>query len=158
MRKLTRLIMALLAFALAATAQSPAQNWNSVKTLPVGTTIRISVGSRIVNGDVQSVTDDSLAVNSGRGQEMFMRQEVTRVAVKKKGHRLRNSMIGLGIGTGAGIGIGLGVGHANDCRSGFLCGIDTAAGGAVGGAIGLVGGTIVGALLPTGGWREVYKQ
>jgi hypothetical protein len=158
MIKVMSAIVVFLAFSFAAVAQSPAQNWNSVKTLPVGTAIRISVGSRIVNGDVQSVADDSLAVNSGKGQEMFMRQEVTRLAVKKKGHRLRNSMIGLGIGTGAGIGIGLGVGHANDCSSGFLCGIDTAAGGALGGAIGLVGGTIVGALWPTGGWREVYKQ
>jgi hypothetical protein len=157
MIKLARVVAVLLVFALAA-AQSSAQNWNSVKTLPVGTTIRISVGSRTVGGEVQSVTDDSLAVNSGKGQEMFTRQVITLVSMKKKGHRLRNSMIGLGIGTGAGIGIGLGVGHANDCSSGFLCGIDTAAGGALGGAIGLVGGAVVGALIPTGGWREVYKQ
>ena len=158
MIKLARVVAVLLVFALAAAAQSPAQNWNSVKTLPVGTTIRISVGSRTVGGDVQSVTDDSLTVNSGKGQEMFTRQEITLVSIKMKGHRLRNSMIGLGIGTGAGIGIGLGVGHANDCSSGFLCGIDTAAGGALGGAIGLVGGAVVGALIPAGGWRDVYKK
>ena len=49
--------------------------------------MRISVGSRTVNGQVRSVADDSLAVDSGKGQEMFRRQEVLRVSVKKQSHR-----------------------------------------------------------------------
>lgn len=158
MTKLIRALAILQVFALAAAAQAPAQNWNNVKALTVGTQVRIAVGSRTVNGDLQSVTDDSLAVNSGKGQEMFTRQEVKQVSTKKMGHRLRNTLLGLGIGTGAGVGTGVAIGHAHDCGTGFLCGVNTIAGGALGGAIGLVGGTIIGAVIPTGGWREVYKQ
>ena len=156
--KLTRAVAGVLVFAVTAAAQSPAQNWNNVKALSVGTSVRISVGSRTVTGQVQRVTDDSLVVDSGKGQEMFTRQEVMRVSRKTKSHRLRNTLLGLGIGTGAGIGIGVGVGRANDCSSGFLCGLNTAAGGALGGAIGLVGGTVIGAVIPTGSWQEVYQR
>jgi len=146
----------LFVFALAAAAQSPAQNWNSVKTLSVGTSVRISVGSRTVSGQVQGVTDDSLAVDSGKGQEMFTRQEVVRVSVKKKGHRGRNTLIGLG--AGAAIGVVAGVASHQDC-TGFCVvyltrGQDAGFGAILFGVI----GTAVGALIPTGGWREVYKQ
>jgi len=157
MFKHIRVAAVLFAFAHAA-AQSPGANWNNVKTLAARTPVRIVLGSRTVDGDVQNVTDDSIAVNSGKGQEMFTQQEVKQVSTRRKGHRLRNTLLGLGIGTGAGIGIGLGIGHASDCSSGFLCGLNTAAGGALGGAIGLVGGTVVGAVIPTGGWREIYKK
>jgi hypothetical protein len=70
----------LFAFALVLAAQSPAQNWNNVRALSVGTSVRISVGSRTIAGQVQRVTDDSLVVDSGKGQEMFTRQEVMRVS------------------------------------------------------------------------------
>jgi hypothetical protein len=114
--------------------------------------VRISVGSRTVRGQVQGVTDDSLAVNSGKGQEMFTRQEVGQVSVKEKGHRGRNMLIGLGIGAGFGAALG-----AAPC-SGYACssskGLNVAAGAVVIGVI----GTLVMAVSPTGGWREVYEQ
>jgi hypothetical protein len=143
-------------FALAASAQSPAQNWNNVKALAAGTAVRISVGSRTVKGQVQGAADDSLAVDSGKGQEMFTRQEVMRVSVKNKGHRGRNALIGLG--AGAAIGVVVGVASHQNC-TGFCIlyttrGQDAGIGAIIFGVI----GTAVGALLPTGGWREIYKQ
>jgi hypothetical protein len=146
----------LFVFALVAAAQSPAQNWNNVKSLAAGTPVRISVGSRTVSGQVQGVADDSLGVSSGKGQEMFTRQEVMRVSVKKNGHRGRNTLIGLG--AGAAIGAVVGVASHKDC-TGFCIlytsrGQDAAIGAIVLGVI----GTAVGALIPTGGWREVYRQ
>lgn len=158
MLKHIRAVAVLLVFALTAAAQTPAQNWNNVKALAAGTEVRIVVGTRTVTGKIQSFTDDSLTINSGTGQEMFARQEIVQVSVKKPGHRARNTLLGLGIGTGAGVGIGLGIGHANDCSSCWFGGLNTAVGGALGGAIGLVGGTVVGALIPTGGWREIYRR
>jgi hypothetical protein len=113
MFKHIRAAAVLFVFALAAAAQSPAQNWNDVKALAAGTSVRISVGSRTVRGQVQGVMDDSLAVDSGKGQEMFTRQEVMRVSVKKKGHRGRNTLIGLG--AGAAIGVVVGVASHKDC-------------------------------------------
>jgi hypothetical protein len=141
-----------------AVAQKNAGDWNTVKALTTGTEVRITTGSRTVSGKVDRITDDTLVMTSGKGSEIFNQQDVTRVSVGKQGHRGRNTLIGLGIGTGAGIGIGLGVGHANDCSTGWFCGLNTGIAGALGGAIGLVGGTAIGALIPTGGWREVYEK
>jgi hypothetical protein len=158
MFKLTRAVAVLLAFALAAAAQSPAQNWDNIKALAVGTLVRIAVGSRTVDGNLQNVSDDSLAVNSGKGQEMFTRQEVVRVSVKKKDHRRRNALIGLGIGAG----VGAVLGGAASCNSGggFPCIAKPSEGTLVGiGAFGVGAvGALVGVLLPTGGWRKVSKQ
>jgi hypothetical protein len=154
MFKHIRAAAVLFVFALAAAAQSPAQNWNNVKALAVGTSVRISVGSRTVRRQVQGVTDDSLAVDSEKGQEMFTRQEVMRVSVKEKGHRGRNTLIGLG--AGAAIGVVVGVASHKDCTCFFYTtrGQDAGIGAVVFGVI----GTAVGALIPTGGWREVYKR
>jgi hypothetical protein len=144
-------------FALTAAAQPPARSWNNVKALSVGTSVRISVGSRTVNGQVHATTDDSLALDSKKGQEMFTRQEVMRVSVKKTSHRGRNTLIGLGAGAGIGVVVGVASLH-QDCTG--ICFLNPTRGQAAGiGAIlfGVIG-TAVGALIPTGGWREVYKQ
>src|SRR5258708_2851161 len=93
--------------AFTAAAQSPAQNWKNVTALTAGTEVRITAGSLTVRGQVRNVTGDTLVVDSGKGQEMFTRQEVTRVSVRKKGHRGRNTLIGLGLGAGGGLGLGL---------------------------------------------------
>ena len=132
-------------------AQTNVTNWNTVKALTTGTDVRITAGSRTVSGKIDRITDDNLVVASGKGQEMFTQQEVTRVSVRKKGHRLRNTLIGFGAGTGAGLGIG--AASEAGCQ-GWFCGLGTAAGG----VIGALGGTIAGAVWPTGGWREVYKN
>lgn len=42
------------------------------------------------------MTDDSLTVNSGKGQEVLTQQVILRVSVKTKSHRRRNALIGLG--------------------------------------------------------------
>lgn len=146
----------LFVFAPASIAQSPVQSWTSVTAIAAGTSVRVSVGSRTVNGQVQGVTDDSLSLNSGKGQEIFTRPEVVRVSVKKQSHRGRNTLIGLG--AGATIGAAVGAASHKDC-AGFCIfyttrGQDAGIGAVVFGVI----GTAVGALIPTGGWREVYKK
>jgi len=155
MIKLMRAVVVLLLFALAAAGQTPAKDWTSVRALPVGTEVRISAGSRTVSGDLQNVTDDSLIVNSGKGQETFTRQEITKVSVKKRGHRVRNALIGLGIGAGAGLAIGFATtshctGFCNIVPPGEVRGAAAGGGAAV--------GAFIGAIIHTGGWREVYKK
>ena len=144
----------LFVFALAAAAQSPASDWNNVKVLAVGTSVRISVGSRAASGHVQGVTDDSLAVNSGKGQESFTRLEILQVSVKEKGHRGRNMLIGLGIGAGAGAALGAplcgGRGSGYSCSKGLSAGIGA-------GVLGVIG-ALASAFFHTGGWREVYQR
>jgi len=153
MRKLTRAAAVLFVFALAASAQSPAQNWNNVTALAAGTPVRISVGSRTVRGQVQGVTDDSLAVNSGKGQERFTRQDVARVSVKERGHHARNILIGAAVGAGIGLGVGAAVAR---CKS--FCVVSTGEVVAVSTGGFAAVGAIIGAVIPSGGWREIYKQ
>lgn len=140
-------------FAHAAAAQSPAQNWNNVKALAAGTNVRVAAGARTVSGQVQGVADDSIAVDSGKGQEMFTRQEVMRVSVKERGHHARNILIGTGVGAGIGLGVGAAVAR---CKS--FCVVSTGEVVAVStGGLAAVG-AIIGAVIPTGGWREIYKH
>jgi hypothetical protein len=144
--------MALFAFEMAAQPQS----WNSVTAISPGTEIRIA-GPRpgAVQGTLQNATGDSLVLNSSKGQETFARQQITRISVRKQGHRARNTLIGLGVGAGAGLGIGAAADHScapNNCFFGpnFSKAIVTPFGAAV--------GALAGVLIPSGGWREIYKQ
>ena len=135
-----------------AVAQKSAGDWNTVKALTMGTDVRITTGSRTVSGKVDRITDDTLVMTSGKGPEMFTQQEVTRVSVRKQGHRGRNALIGLGAGAGTGLGIGLASRCSGFCflPNGPITAAVTAAGG--------LAGTLVGALIPTGGWREVHEK
>jgi len=135
-------------------AQTSVSNWNTVKALTAGTDVRVLNGSRTVSGKIEGVTDAAIVVTSGKGQESFKQQDVTRVSVKKDGHRRRNALIGLGVGAGA----GLGVGAAADASCKSFCFLGGNFGKAVFTPMGAIAGILIGALLPSGGWREVYKK
>jgi hypothetical protein len=144
--------MALFTFELAAQAQS----WNNVTAISPGTEIRIAgPGPGAVQGTLQSVTGDSLVLNSSAGQETFARQEVTRVSVKKQGHRKRNTLIGLGAGAGVGLGIGAASDHSCANKG---CFFGPNFGKAIFTPFGAGVGALIGVLIPSGGWREIYKQ
>jgi len=137
---------------LLATAQSVPSRWADVTAITAGTEIRVDTAtSKAIQGKVASVTDSTLVITLKTGMQSFQQAEVTSVSVKKKGHRLRNTLIGLGIGTGAGLGIG--VGATNGCSE-LLCGVAIAG---ITGA-GAIGGTVTGLLWHTGGWRPVYAR
>jgi len=145
----------MLAFATAIMAgQTNVSDWNAVKALPAGAQVRIAAGPRTVTGKIDRVADDVLAVTTGKGQEMFDRQQVSVVSVQKPSHRKRNTLIGLAVGSGAGLGIGIASRPKPDqlqiVSSGEVVGVCTAAGSLV--------GTIVGVVIPTGGWREIYRK
>jgi hypothetical protein len=146
-------LLALLATAMA--AQTNVMNWNAVKALATGTQVRVSAGSRPVNGRIEQVTDDALVVTSGKGQETFGRQQVSAVSVKKLSHRGRNALIGLAAGTGAGLGVGLAASGTRTAQLSIIPSGAIVAGFTVAGAL---GGSTVGVVIPTGGWREIYSK
>ena len=81
-----------------------------------GAEVRIVTSGRgELRGSLQGVTEDSVVLNSGSGQQTLARQEVMRVSVTKKSHRKRNMIIGLAGGAGVGVGIGL----AGHCTTNF---------------------------------------
>jgi hypothetical protein len=148
-----RMIACLGLFALSAAAQP--QSWNNVQALSPGTEIRVA-GPHPGNtrGTLQSVTGDSLILNSRAGQETFARGQVTRVSVKKQGHRGRNALIGLGVGAGAGLAIGTAADRS--CAPGCFFGNNI--GKTIVTPFGASVGVLAGVLIPSGGWREIYRQ
>ena len=89
-----------------APAQAKFTDWSTVKALATGADLRITSGSRTVRGKILRTGDDSLVLATGKSQEMFPQQEVTRVLLRGDSHRGRNSLIGLGSGAAAGLIIG----------------------------------------------------
>jgi hypothetical protein len=148
-----RLAAALLLLAATVAAQTNSTNWNAVKTLMPGTDVQILSGSRTLRGKIDGVTDDAIVVRSRKGPETFKQSEVTRVSLRRNGHRTRNALIGLGIGAGA----GLGVGAAADASCKSFC-FGGNLGKEVFTPVGALVGILVGALIPTGGWREIYQK
>ena len=139
-----------------ACAQANATDWNTVKGLAIGADVRITMGSRTVHGKVLRVSDESILLASGKAQEMFPQQDVLRVRLRGDSHRGRNSLIGWGGGAASGAIIGAAA-H-QDCTGWCIFntsrGADTAAGAIVVGGI----GAIVGALIPSRSWLEVYRK
>src|SRR5665811_2265052 len=114
-RRLNRIcLLALLAAVLAATAAAqqakPIANWVNLNQLVAGSEVRVTLATgKTMRGFVQRVTPESLAINATTSQETLSRQDIERVALKRPGHRGRNTLIGLAIGTGAGLAVGAGV-------------------------------------------------
>jgi hypothetical protein len=119
----------------------------------MGAEIRVTLANgKTLLGFIQRVTPESLAINATTSQETLSRQDIRRVALKRPGHRGRNTLIGLAIGTGAGLAAGAGVDSQRspgDWLPNF--------GKAVFSPLGALIGTVVGVALPTGRWREVYR-
>ncbi len=130
--------------------------WNVLQQLTSGQQVKVVLGNNTSSrGSFESADDRSLVIRSGKGEQNISRDQVTRVLVKGKSHRKRNALIGAGIGAGAGLAAGAAI--DNDCsRNSFFCT------GNKGKAIltplwGLLGAGI-GAVIPSGGWHEVYRS
>lgn len=153
---LSRLLVLVPFLALSAAGQAPASNWDKVRMLASGTEIRVAAGTaKPVSGALESVTDTALVILAvGSGPQSFDMTQIASIAVKKPGHRGRNTLIGLGAGLGAGLIAG--VAGTSNCSGGWdaLC-RDAIAGVTIAGAL---VGTVVGVAWPTGGWRKVYER
>jgi hypothetical protein len=148
---------ALLAGTLAATAAAqqakPIANWANLNQLVTGTEIRVTLADgKTMRGFMQRVTPESLAINATTSQETLSQQDIRRVALKRPGHRGRNTLIGLAVGTG----VGLAAGAVADSKAGPGIWLPNA-GKEVLSPLGALIGTVIGVALPTGGWREVYR-
>ena len=141
----------LFALSSCAIAQPSRGTWTNVTQLASGTDVRVSVSGIMWRGRLQSVTADSMTLNVGRGQEMLPRAEVSRVEYRRAGHRGRHALIGLGIGAAGGLGIGAAVDSGN--HTNFFPNFGKAALTPLGAIV----GTVAGAAIPAGGWREIYR-
>lgn len=129
-------------------------NWGNLSKLASGAQTRVVLMSgKSYTGKFQSLTDEVIVVELSHGERAFERQNVLRILTKDKSHRLRNTLIGAAVGAGAGFAFGVLADHEDyfhfdkeDQNYTIFAPSFT------------VVGTIIGAVLPTGRWRVLYRS
>lgn len=125
-------------------AQTTRDSWTNLSALQAGQKIQIiDLSSKKHSGTFVSVSDTAISYQEAGSAQTIAKQDVRSVRLAKNKHRLRNTFIGAAVGGGAGAGIGAAAWE----NHGFFGSKGVGAG--VGAVIGLAGGAIVGALLPS---------
>ena len=130
--------------------------WGVVQQLTSGQQLKLVLkdgASR--RGSFESANDSGVVIRSGNGEQTVQRDQVARVLVKGKGHRGRHALVGAGIGAAAGLAAGAAI--DNDCSKGSLICTGNKGKAILTPVFGLVGAGI-GALIPSGGWHELYRS
>lgn len=136
-------------------AQSAA-TWDAVRQLAPASQIRVTtLDGHNVRGGLQSATDDALVLATSKSSQTVGRATIAKVSVKRKGHRGRNALIGLGVGATGGLVAG--EIHDHGCPASGCAFIGKNAGKEVLTPLGALIGVTIGALLPTGGWHDIYR-
>ncbi len=105
-------------------------------------------------GQFRRSDNEALVIATTSGEQRLARATVSRVLVKTQGHRLRNTLLGFGIGAAG----GLILGTIADARcTGKCIEGNEPLGKEAGTPFGALVGIIIGVVIPTGGWREIYR-
>jgi hypothetical protein len=134
----------------AATPRQDKRNWENLTQLAPNEQIRIVLrDAKAYRGEFQSVTEEAIVVRLVTGVQTFAREKVLRVSTKGVSHVGRNVLIGTAVGFGAGT-----------AAVALLC-LSTECNGPVapilGATVGAPVGALVGFVMPTGGWHDVYR-
>jgi hypothetical protein len=152
--KLVCCAVALCYFPLRAQSVSDWAGLNHTPALSAGIQIEVrTTGNQRSRGQFTTAEDDALVMMTPSGPQRIPRATVTRISARKPGHRLRNTLIGLGVGAAA----GLAVGAEQDASCSPHCFLGNNLAKAILTPAGALVGLIVGVVIPTGGWREVYR-
>jgi hypothetical protein len=119
-------------------------SWEALNGLHTGQKIEVvEMGLKEHRGTFVAVSDEAIQLLEGATHEPIKKENVMRVTLLDKNHRLTNVVLFAGVG--AGVGAVIGVAAAGNRRQINGKGI----GAALGAAIGFLGGAGVGAALPT---------
>lgn len=156
MRKILFLIV-VVGIARASWAQTDQASWANLSALQTGQKIQIvDMNSKKHPGTFASVSDGAISYRDAAGHETMQKPDVRSVKLMANRHRLQNAAIGGALGAGAGAGIAAAKFHP--CSpSQFLCIQPIGRGGmaGIGAVVGLAGGAVVGALLPS--HKMIYR-
>jgi hypothetical protein len=146
-------------------SQGRSSSWDNLKSLTPGQEIRVVMNNvKSYQGEFESSSDTGITLRQATGEQTLARKDVLRVSIKGKNHRTRNAVIGAAVGAGVGLAAGLEADHViwdhANCTEGplFHCGYPPNPHWALIGTpvVGLAG-AVIGAVIPTGGWHEVYR-
>ncbi len=95
--------------------------WDKLSQLTPGQEIRVKQkDGKSIQGNFRSAAGEAIVVSLTSGEQTINRQSVNRISTKGKGHRGRNTLIGVGIGAGVGVLGGAAVGEGCLSNS-FIC-------------------------------------
>ena len=124
--------------------------WGNLKQLVPNQQIRIVLDdAKSYRGEIRSVREEAIVVRLATGEQTFRRESVLRVSTRGPSHLRRNALIGAGIGVAAGAATVAGICQATYCKGPVEA--------IVGVTIGAPLGALVGFVIPTGGWHDVYR-
>ena len=127
-------------------AQSNPASWENLNTLQAGEKIQVvEMNSTKLSGRFLNVSDAAISLQEKAGQQTIQRQDVGSVKLMKSQNRLRNGLIGAAVG--AGVVRGISAAHSESSWRPVAA--------VIGGAVGLLGGAIVGALVPS--HKTIYR-
>ena len=132
-------------------AQTPENSWAALNALHTGQRIEIiETNLKKHSGTFSTVTDEAIQLREG-GTDVGVRKEnVMRVTLLDKSHRLRNAFLLGGLGAGAGAGIGVATSRCSNTAGSFnFCGLGRSVAIGFGAVVGLAGGAGVGAAIPS---------
>jgi hypothetical protein len=130
-------------------AQDKKADWKALYDLRAGEKIElIETGMKKHVGTFSTVTDEAIQMREGSNDVGIPKENVARVTVLDKSHRLRNAFIFGASGAGAGAGIGAVSTRCNNATDWF-CGLGRSIAVGIGGLVGLAGGVGIGAVIPS---------
>src|SRR5712691_2507421 len=130
-------------------AQDKKADWKALYGLRSGEKIElVETGMKKHVGTFSTVTDEAIQLREGSNDIGIPKENVARVTVLDKSHRLRNAFIFGAVGAGAGAGIGAVSTRCSNSTDSF-CGLGRSIAVGLGGLVGLAGGAGVGAAVPS---------
>jgi hypothetical protein len=150
MRKLAVTLM-LMGTPILSRAQTPENSWAALNALHAGQRIEIiETNFKKHGGTFSTVTDEGIQLREGGSDVGIRKENVMRVTLLDKSHRLRNAFLLGGLGAGAGAGIGAAASRCSSTTGSFnFCGLGRSVAIGIGAVIGLAGGAGVGAAIPS---------
>ncbi|MGB6384926.1 MAG: hypothetical protein WBD25_06950 [Terriglobales bacterium] len=132
-------------------AQTNKASWANLSALQAGQKIQVSdMNSQKHSGTFVNVSETVITLQATAGEQTVQRQDVRSVKLMENKHRMRNTLLGAAVGGGAGAGIGAASFHPCSPSQSFCIDPDgRAIRAGIGAVIGVAGGAVVGALLPS---------
>ncbi len=130
-------------------AQDKKADWKALYDLRAGEKIElVETGMKKHVGTFSTVTDEAIQMREGSNDVGIPKENVARVTVLDKSHRLRNAFIAGAVGVGAGAGIGAATSRCTS-SSGSFCSLGRGIAVSLGAVVGLAGGAGIGAAIPS---------